>query len=352
MELTIDISKSFGSFTLNCNCLAVGDRLGIFGRSGSGKSTLVGILAGLVKPDRGRVLLDGEPLYDSSRGIDLPAEKRRIAVVFQYAHLFPHLTVRQNLLFGQRRCPVGRRMVDFATMVDTLALDGLLEQRPATLSGGEQQRVALGRALLASPRLLLLDEPLSALDDDLKFQIIPYLQRVGERFRIPYCLISHSLVEMRLLTDRVLVFENGVLTAQLTPDELAQLRMGTSPVGYINLLRLADPQLTDGLATYAWGDTTLCLTAGSGSGAGLFELSSKDIILCKKHPEAISARNLLAGRVVRTFAAGHRTGVEIGFGDQRLIAEIVTDAARELAIVPGTDIYAVIKASAFRRLAA
>ena len=352
MNLSLAVQKNYGGFTLGADIAMTGDRVGIFGPSGSGKSTLVAMLAGLVTPDCGEIVLDGDCLFSSTSRVNQPPDRRRIAMVFQQHELFPHLNVRKNLLYGQKRCAPEYRRIDFDSIVEVLQIASLLDRPVDGLSGGEKQRVSLGRAILSNPRLLLMDEPLSALDDRLRFQIIPYLRSVSEQFAIPYLFISHSLVEMRLMADSVIVMEQGRVAAQTTPEELAQQRLGTSPVGYINLLRLADPTVTDGLASYAWGDTTICLTAGSGSGDGLFELSSKDIILCKQHPQAISARNLLAGRVLRTFPAGRKRGVEIGFGDQRLIAEIVSDAARELAIVPGIDIYAVIKASAFRRLAA
>ena len=352
MELAVDVTTRRGTFDLDCRFTVNGSRrLGVFGRSGSGKSTLMGIVAGLVRPDAGTVSLDGEALFDSARRIDLPPEQRRIAVVFQQPHLFPHLDVRGNLLYGFRRSPADRRTVDFDTLVAVLGLERLLRQAPATLSGGEKQRVAIGRAVLANPRLLLLDEPLSALDDDLKFQIIPYLRAVSERFAIPCLFVSHSLVEMRLMAEAVIVVEGGRVTAQTTPEELAIQRMGKSPVGFINLLRLANPRVHEGLALYGWGDTELQLLAGNyPPGESLFELSSKDIILCKQHPEAISARNLLPGKVVRAFAVDHKVGVDIDFGGRTLIAEVVQDAARELAIGVGATVHAVIKASAFRRL--
>jgi molybdate transport system ATP-binding protein len=352
MELDVAVTLEREAFVLDCRFTVGGcKRLGVFGRSGSGKSTLMGIIAGLVRPDGGHIRLDGELLFDSRQRLMLLPEKRRIAIVFQNPNLFPHLDVRGNLLYGHRRCPVARREVDFTTLVDVLGIGPLLRQRPAALSGGERQRVAIGRAVLANPRLLLMDEPLSALDDELKFQIIPYLQAVADRFAIPYLFVSHSLVEMRLMTDSVVVVENGRITSQTTPTELALRRMASSPVGFINLLRLTTPRQRDGLVNYSWGDVELQLSSPTPAPAeAIYELSSKDIILCKQHPEAISARNLLPGRVVRTFTAGRKAGVEIDFRGQTLIAEVVADAVSELAIAAGATIYAVIKASAFRRL--
>jgi molybdate transport system ATP-binding protein len=231
-----------------------------------------------------------------------------------------------------------------------LQLEDLLERNIGTLSGGQQQRVALGRAILANPRLLLMDEPLSALDDSLRFQIIPYLRSVSEQFGIPYLFISHSLIEMRLMTDNALVFDKGVLVEQVSSEQLARNRMGQSQVGYINLLKLGRPIESSGLFAYPWGAGRLLLSAGSDRDTSMAELSSKDIILFKQHPEAISARNLLECSVRSLFSSGRKIGVELDCAGNALIAEVVQDAVDELSITPGSTIYAAIKASAFRIL--
>lgn len=350
MELRLQLRKQQGAFLLELDLSVSGDRLGVFGPSGSGKSTLVSLLAGLSRPDSGSVLLDGVPLLDTAAGIDLPPEKRRIALVFQHHALFPHLSVRRNLLYGYQRCPVKERRIELEEVTAVLSIGHLLEQRPATLSGGERQRVALGRAILSSPRLLVMDEPLSALDDDLRYRIIPYLKLVSERFAIPFVFISHSLVEMRLMAEQVAVLEKGRLSAVMTPEELARQRMGQSQAGYINLLDLGVARQQQGLLSFPWSGGDLLLSGGNSQEAGLFELSSKDIILCKRHPEAISARNLLPCMVRSLFVAGRKVGVELDCNGSPLIAEIVPDAAQELVITPGTPIWAAIKASAFQRL--
>jgi molybdate transport system ATP-binding protein len=351
MQLVMKVEKSFGAFRLTADFSVNGGRVGIFGASGSGKSTLVSMLAGLLEPDSGEITLDGDVLFSSDKRINLPPEKRRIATVFQQHCLFPHLSVRNNLLYGYKRCPQQYRIVDFDSLVAVLKLEGLLDRGVNNLSGGEKQRVALGRAVLASPRLLLMDEPLSALDDVLRFQIIPYLKSVSELFDIPYLFISHSVIEMRLMTDTTLVFENGLLVMQATSEELARSRMGQSPTGYINLLELRDMRERNGMCVYHWHGEELLLSASNRNlAAGLFELSSKDIILFKKHPEAISARNLLICSVRSLFRSGRKIGVELDCSGNTLIAEVVQDAIDELGITPGKTIYAAIKASAFRNM--
>lgn len=351
MQLAIAIQKRFDSFTLQLDTQVSGERIGIFGTSGSGKSTLVSILAGLTTPDRGEITLNGHCLFSSSKRINLRPEQRRIALVFQQHCLFPHLNVQNNLLYGYKRCPAALRSIDFDRLTGVLQLDQLLARDVTTLSGGEKQRVALGRAILANPQLLLMDEPLSALDDALRFQIIPYLRSVSEQFNIPYLFISHSLTEMRLMTDSVLALGKGTLLAQSSSEELARSRMGQSPVGYINLLDLSGMTERNGMCAYRWAGGELLLSAGNRqTTAGVFELSSKDIILFKKHPEAISARNLLHCTVAGLFESGTKLGIELNCGAGNLVAEIVPDAARELEIVPGSTLYAAIKASAFRNL--
>lgn len=350
MELCMSVTKRYGTFLLNASFSVTGDRVGIFGESGSGKSTLVGMLAGLVEPDEGTISLDGDTLYSREERIDVPAERRRLAMVFQQPSLFPHLSVRGNLLYGYKRCDPRHRRVDFDPLVKVLRLEQLLDRGVNNLSGGEQQRVAIGRAVLASPRLLLMDEPLSALDDGLRFQIIPYLNEVCHHFHIPFLFISHSLIEMRLMADRVLGFADGRLVEQGSGDELARSRMGESQVGYINLLRLGPPRSRDGLFIYRWGTEELVISAGVDSPEATFELSSRDIILFKQHPEAISARNLLKCRVAGLFRSGRKVGVELACGEECLIAEIVERAAEELDIHPGSELFAAVKASAFRRL--
>ncbi|MDO9309045.1 MAG: molybdenum ABC transporter ATP-binding protein [Deltaproteobacteria bacterium] len=350
MNLSMNVRKSFGAFNLSADISVSGERVGIFGASGSGKSTLVSMLAGFLKPDNGEIVLDGECLFSSSKRISIRPEQRRIAMVFQQHSLFSHLNVKHNLLYGFKRCRPDLRRIDFDALVQVLNLEEQLDREVANLSGGEKQRVALGRAILANPRLLLMDEPLSALDDSLRFQIIPYLKSVSEHFGIPYLFISHSLIEMRLMTDSALVFEKGLMVEQVSSEQLARNRMGQSQVGYINLLRLGRPLPSAGLFAYPWGAGQLLLSAGSERDDSLAELSSKDIILFKQHPEAISARNLLQCSVRSLFNSGRKVGVELECDGNSLIAEVVQDAVDELKITPGSTIFAAIKASAFRML--
>lgn len=350
MELQVSVQKKLDKFFLDMDFTIEGDRIGIFGPSGSGKSTLVGLIAGLLRPDRGRILINGQPVFDRGGKVDIPAEHRRIGMVFQRPHLFPHLSVKANLLYGYKRCAPGRRKITLKSLVDVLQIGDLLDRGVNNLSGGEKQRVAIGRAVLANPRMLIMDEPLSALDDNLKFQIIPFLKKSCEAFAIPYLFISHSLIEMRIMAERVLNINEGRIAGQMTAEELARSLMGKGPAPYINLLRLRGGlSRLDGLSVYRWGDSEL-LIFGEDQEEALYELSSTDIILFKRNPEAVSARNLLKCRVSEMFETGTRMGIELVCGSEKLIAAITKQAIADLEIREGTEVFAAIKATAFRQL--
>lgn len=350
MKLSIDIRKRLGNVSLHFDGELSGERVGIFGPSGSGKSTFVHLVSGLQRPDVGEIRLDGTCLFSSRDGVNVSPEQRRIAMVFQQAMLFPHLGVEANLMYGYHRCRPEQRRIRPEAIVEVLNLKHLMGRGVSNLSGGEKQRVAIGRAVLANPRLLVMDEPLSALDDTLRYQIIPYLRSVSEEFGIPYLFISHSVTEMQLMVDNVMMVDNGRIDGMAAPEELARRGMAESPHGYLNLLRLRNPARHDGLFNYQWGAGNLIISDGRENGDSLFELSSREIILFRKHPEAISARNLIECRVAELFESNGRLGVVLESGGEHLVAEIVRAAADELEIAPGDLIFSAIKASAFRRI--
>jgi molybdate transport system ATP-binding protein len=220
--IEIDVAHSFGDFRLAARIAAHGGVLALCGASGAGKTTVLNIVAGLLRPREGRVAVDGEALLDTAAGVDRAPRHRRIGYVFQEPRLFPHLSVEQNLRYGERFTPSGRRFVDFDAVTALLGIAPLLARRPELLSGGEKQRVAIGRALLASPSLLLLDEPLAALDDARRMDILSYIEKMRDAFSIPIVFVSHRVSEVERLASDVAVLDRG---------RLVEMRTGATPPG-------------------------------------------------------------------------------------------------------------------------
>lgn len=211
--LSVEVEKKLGDFTVKAAFEGDNAVTALFGPSGSGKTSIVNMVAGLIAPDRGRIAVDGDVLFDDARGIDLPAHRRHIGYVFQDGRLFPHLSVARNLDYGRWMSGQPRDEQQFNHVVDLLDLRPLLRRRPGALSGGERQRVALGRALLMRPRLLLLDEPLASLDAARKQEILPYLERLRDDTRLPMVYVSHDATEVRRLASRVILLEDGGVIA-------------------------------------------------------------------------------------------------------------------------------------------
>lgn len=211
--LRVDIAKQLGDFTLEADFTSEGRVTGLFGASGAGKTSLINMIAGLVKPDRGTIALDGETLDDIAAGVHVPPHRRRIGYVFQDARLFPHLDVRANLDYGRRMNGLAADPAQRQRVIELLDIGALLDRRPGKLSGGERQRVAFGRALLSKPKLLLLDEPLGALDEDRKREILPYLVRLRDEAGIPMVYVSHDAAELRQLATQIVMLKGGRITA-------------------------------------------------------------------------------------------------------------------------------------------
>ncbi len=211
--LRVDVSKHLGEFSVEASFVSEGRVTGLFGASGAGKTSLVNMVAGLLRPDRGIIAVDGDVLDDTASGLHIPPHRRRIGYVFQDARLFPHLDVRQNLDYGRRMNRLAGDPAQHKRVTDLLDIGGLLDRRPGKLSGGERQRVALGRALLAQPRLLLLDEPLGSLDEERKVEILPYLVRLRDEANVPMVYVSHDAAEMRQLATQVVMLSRGRVMA-------------------------------------------------------------------------------------------------------------------------------------------
>ncbi len=207
--ILVDIDKQLGDFALSVTFQGDSGVTALFGPSGSGKTSVVGMIAGLIRPGRGRIVIDGEIVFDSGNGIDVPAHRRRIGYVFQDGRLFPHMSVARNLDYGRWMTGLPRDEAQFKHVVDLLDIAPLVDRRPGALSGGERQRVALGRALLMKPRLMLLDEPLASLDARRKSEILPYFLRLRDDTKLPMIYVSHDAGEVKLLANRVVLLDGG-----------------------------------------------------------------------------------------------------------------------------------------------
>jgi molybdate transport system ATP-binding protein len=229
--LAFDVEKRLGDFHLVAQFVAADGATAVFGPSGSGKSTIANLIAGLIKPDRGRIVLGETVLFDAAAHIDVPAHRRCIGYIFQEGRLFPHLTVQRNLDYGRWMSGHARAAAATGRIVDLLDLGHLLDRRPGKLSGGERQRVAIGRALLMQPRLLLLDEPLASLDTARKREILPYLLRLRDEGKVPMLYVSHLAEEVRRIATQIVLIEDGRVLAQGGLELLDQAadRLGSSP---------------------------------------------------------------------------------------------------------------------------
>ena len=355
--LRIDVEGCVGALAMQVAFEADARVTALFGRSGAGKTSLVNMIAGLVRPDRGRIEIDGQVLFDSAAGVDLPAEDRRVGYVFQEGRLFPHLTVRRNLLYGRDLVPRGERYAQLEHIVQLLGLSDLLERRPGDLSGGEKQRVAIGRALLASPRVLLLDEPLASLDPHRKNEILQYIELMREEVRIPMVYVSHAVEEVVRLADWVVLMSAGKVAATGEVEEVMgrpdlRAAAGTFEGGAVVDAKVVEQDMRYDLATLAFDGGTLTVTnldALVGEPVRV-RIRARDVSIALDPPERISIQNVLPGKVTGIGAA--RSGVvdvSIAVGSVTLRSRITERAVEQLALAPGRTVYAMIKAVSLDR---
>ncbi len=231
MSFDIDIAAGRGTFEIAVAFQAGRGVTALFGPSGAGKTSVLNIIAGILAPRRGRIAVDGQVLYDSDTGVDVPADRRRVGYIFQDARLFPHLSVRANLLYGYKLTTPTDRYAELDHVVDVLGIAHLLKRTPLSLSGGEQQRVAIGRAILASPRLLLMDEPLASLDEARKQEIFPYIERLRDELAIPILYVTHLASEVERLADQIVEMAHGRVTGQRPCARLEGQRAAASAKG-------------------------------------------------------------------------------------------------------------------------
>jgi molybdate transport system ATP-binding protein len=325
MSLEVSITHRLGAFALATEFVSDGGITALFGRSGAGKTSVIRSVAGLMRPNAGRIAIDGRVLFDSASGVDLPPHQRAVGYVFQDARLFPHLSVARNLAYGARFAANRAQVTGLNEVTALLDLDDLLERRPDTLSGGESQRVAIGRALLSAPQVLLLDEPLAALDAARKAEILPYFERLRDELAIPALYVSHSASEVSRLAGQVVVLDKGrVALSGPALDVLADPRilpiMGVREAGAVLPARVVAHDDADGL-------TELAVSAGT-------------------RPDGISALNILPVTVGSvTMGQGPGAAVSLMAGEDRLLARITKRSVRVLELVEGGTCFAVLKST-------
>jgi molybdate transport system ATP-binding protein len=327
----------------------------IFGPSGCGKTTILAAVAGLLRPQAGRVELGGRVLFDDRERIALPPEKRRCGMVFQEARLFPHLSVETNLRYGLRRAPRGAEGPDFGGVVALLGIGHLLHRRPAGLSGGEKQRVALGRALLSRPELLLMDEPLAALDTARKAEVLPFLARVRDTLRIPVLYVTHALDEVDRLADALVLMEGGRVLASGGVEALSArtdlpILLDRRDAGAVLACTVLSHDPGRGLTHFAFpgGQLIARLERASTGSAARLRIRARDVSVATVEPKGLSVQNVLPA-VLDSIEPGqpHEALLRLRVGPSLLLARVTRDTVSRLGLTPGMPLWALVKSVAF-----
>ncbi|AZO02280.1 MULTISPECIES: molybdenum ABC transporter ATP-binding protein [unclassified Mesorhizobium] len=355
MTLSVDIRHRLGDFAVEARFDSAGRLTALFGPSGSGKSTLINLIAGLIRPDKGRIAVDGRVLADTEARIFVPMHRRRIGMVFQDARLFPHMSVAGNLRYGRWFTPASERYAKMDAVVELLGIGHLLDRRPAKLSGGEKQRVAIGRALLASPKLLLMDEPLASLDEARKAEILPYIERLRDETKIPIVYVSHSVAEVARLASDVVVLSQGKVAAA-GPTEAIMQRLDLLPAeergeggAVLDTKVLRHDE--------AFGMTVLTSPAGEirvpklamAAGAPVrIRIRARDVMIATERPAGLSALNILAGTITAVRPGiGPTVEIAIDCNGAIVLARITEQSKHTLRLALGQQVFAVIKTVSF-----
>ncbi len=354
--LEVNVTLKRGDFELQMKFAALsGSVIALFGPSGCGKTTTANLIAGLLNPDEGRIAIDDRVLFDSAQRINIPAEQRGIGYVFQNSRLFPHLSVLRNLQYGLRRTHAAR-FIDAESVIKLLDLQSLLARYPRQLSGGEQQRVAIGRALLSQPMLLLLDEPLSSLDMARRNEVLPYLERLRDSLKISMLYVSHQFDEVLRLATHVVLMNKGQCIAQGPLNQLSlqpelRILLNEEAIGAIIDSKVVSIDADNGMAQLNLGNGTINIDA---SGLAVnqrvrVQLLARDLILSLYAPSGLSIRNKLVGVITQlSDDSSQTTLVHVDVGNTIVMARITQSAARELELKAGTSIWVLVKAVTLR----
>lgn len=348
--ISVDISLRRGDFTLMARFEAAANGVtALFGRSGSGKTTIINAIAGLVRPDLGRVSVGDEVFFDHAAGIDRPVAARGLGYVFQEGRLFPHMSVERNLLYGRRAHGAGHPSLD--ETISLLGLEPLLTRRPGSLSGGERQRVAIGRALLASPRILLMDEPLASLDAARRAEILPYLAALRRALDIPIIYVSHQMDEVIQLADTMVLIDAGAVVASGPVEELTS-RLNLAPLtgdrdaGAVLACRVAEHDPRFDLTRLSFGGGSIWVAAlDMAVGASVrARIGARDVALALAPPSGISMLNVIEARISEIGdAAGAQVDIGLMAGEDALWARVTRRSLAELGLETGMTVHALIK---------
>lgn len=352
----ISISHQMGDFILSADIALRAGVTVLFGRSGAGKSTLANAVAGLLRPDAGVIELNGQTMFDSAKNINIPANARRIGYVFQDGRLFPHMTVRQNLRFAMDYAHTRPTDAQMAAIVEMLGIGPLLVRKPATLSGGEKQRVAIGRALLNDPQMLIMDEPLAALDQARKDEILPYLERLRDKTQLPILYVSHSMAEVARLADQIAILKNGTVMAHdatevILSNAALMQTIGVREAGSIIIAPVA-AHLPEGLTCLDLGGPLLTVPRVNAPVGHRVRtrIMAQDIIIATQRPQNLSALNVLEA-TVDAVQIGDDLGaaVTLQIGAHKLLARVTKRSVTDLNISVGDQIFAIFKATTVSR---
>ena len=353
MSIDIRIRQRLGSFLLDASFAMERGVTALFGPSGSGKSSIIRAIAGLTRPEEGWITANDRILFDSAARVFLPPVERNVGLVFQDARLFPHRSGCDNLLFGWRRSRSRADQAQIDHVVALMNLGGLLQRRPKNLSGGEKSRVALGRALLRSPDILLLDEPLAALDQERRDEILPYLESLARDTSLPMLYVSHTLDDVTRLADSIVLLRDGKVRKQ---GSIFELLPEIAPEGGGGPSVVLDTHVAthrpDGLSALAFDGGEL-LVRGSNLRPGTrtrARIRAEDIMLATEKPAGISANNVLPARIVAIqYSSDADADIHMSCGGICLVARITKASAQRLGLVTGRDVFAVIKSVQFER---
>jgi molybdate transport system ATP-binding protein len=362
MTLALHFKSQQGSFKFDVALsLPASGTLAIYGPSGAGKSTLLNMIAGIITPNDGHLSLGKEVLFDHQKRINTPIHQRHIGLVFQDSRLFPHLNVEDNLRYGYSLLAAAGRRLSFSQIVNLLELAPLLTQKPHQLSGGEKQRVALGRALLTSPRLLLMDEPLASLDTRLKQHILPFLRRVKDELNMPMIYVSHAIDEILYLTSEIAMIEQGRLIAQGPFNQIMQQTTALNLAQSLGLENVLHTQVTShhpeggySIATIDGQTLHIPLVKTAIGDQVSVSIAASNIALARHYIEGMTIQNQLIGIVQDIRTIQHKTLVNIRLASSEacIMAEVTAKSVADLQLTVGSHLYCLIKTQSIHPLGA